>query len=143
MRRHFQDVHPIDLVVVPKEGCYFKFERCGMQVNPLYPNHRRTKECQVRVECRQQQEMTVLSALALCQQFTVHGDVLECVEVFKYLGRLLAQDDDDIQAIRAQLRKSPRYLGLRGSSSLEQERLAVRSRAVLPGYPPSHPPLRQ
>jgi hypothetical protein len=28
------------------------------------------------------------------------------VEVFKYLGRLLAQDDDDTQAIRAQLRKA-------------------------------------
>jgi hypothetical protein len=28
------------------------------------------------------------------------------VEVFKYLGRLLAQDDDNIQAIRAQLRKA-------------------------------------
>ena len=32
--------------------------------------------------------------------------MLERVEVFKYLGRLLAQDDDDIQAIRAQLRKA-------------------------------------
>ena len=32
--------------------------------------------------------------------------VLERVEVFKYLGRLLAQDDDDIQAIRAQIRKA-------------------------------------
>ena len=28
------------------------------------------------------------------------------MEVFKYLGRLLAQDDDDIQAICAQLRKA-------------------------------------
>jgi len=28
------------------------------------------------------------------------------VEVFKYLGRLLVQDDDDIQAIHAQLRKA-------------------------------------
>ncbi len=28
------------------------------------------------------------------------------MEVFKYLGRLLAQDDDDTQAIRAQLRKA-------------------------------------
>ena len=44
--------------------------------------------------------------VALRQQFSVHGDVLEWVEVFKYLGRLLAQDDDDIQAIRAQLRKA-------------------------------------
>ena len=31
---------------------------------------------------------------------------MERVEVFKYLGRLLAQDDDDIQAIRAQMRKA-------------------------------------
>jgi hypothetical protein len=28
------------------------------------------------------------------------------VEVFKYLGRLLAQDDDDLQAIRNQMRKA-------------------------------------
>ncbi len=28
------------------------------------------------------------------------------MEVFKYLGHLLAQDDDDIQAIRAQIRKA-------------------------------------
>jgi hypothetical protein len=28
------------------------------------------------------------------------------VEVFKYLGYLFTQDDDDIQAIRAQLRKA-------------------------------------
>ena len=31
---------------------------------------------------------------------------MEQVEVFKYLGRLLAQDDDDIQGICAQLRKA-------------------------------------
>jgi hypothetical protein len=44
--------------------------------------------------------------MALRQQFTVHGDVLERVEVYKYLGRMMAQDDDDIQAVRAQLRKA-------------------------------------
>ena len=106
MRWHFRDVHPLDLVMVPKEGRYSRCERCEMQVNPLYPNHWFTKECQVRVEYRKQQETAVLSALALHQHFTVHGDVLECIEVFKYHGRLMAQDDDDIQAIWAQLRKA-------------------------------------
>ena len=53
-----------------------------------------------------QRELVVSSALALRRQFTVHGDVLERIEVFKYLGRLLAQDDDDAQAIRQQLRKA-------------------------------------
>ncbi len=46
------------------------------------------------------------SALALRQQFTLHGDVLERVEVFRYLGRLLSQDDGDIQAVQSQLRKA-------------------------------------
>ncbi len=55
---------------------------------------------------RHQRDMAVRSALALRQQFTVHGDVLERVEVFQYLGRLLSQDDDDIQAVRSQLCKA-------------------------------------
>ena len=37
------------------------------------------------------------SALALQKQLSVHWNVLEQVEVFKYLGCLLAQDDDDIR----------------------------------------------
>ena len=36
----------------------------------------------------------------------MRGDVLERVEVFRYLGRLLSQDDDDIQAVRSQLCKA-------------------------------------
>jgi hypothetical protein len=106
MRRHFWDVHPLDLVMVPKEGRYARCERCGMQVNPIYPRHQYSKECQVGVERRKQRETAISSALALCQQFTVHRDVLEHVEVFKYLGRMMAQDDDDIQAIQAQLQKA-------------------------------------
>ena len=38
----------------------------------------------------------------------VHGDVLERVEVFRYLGRLLSQDDDNIKAVRSQLSKARR-----------------------------------
>jgi hypothetical protein len=55
---------------------------------------------------RQEQEVAVTAALALCQQFTVHGDVYKRVKVYKYLGRMMAQDDDDTQAIRAQLQKA-------------------------------------
>ncbi len=36
----------------------------------------------------------------------VRGEVLERVEVYKYLGQMMAQDDDDIQAVRSQLRKA-------------------------------------
>ncbi len=75
-------------------------------MHPTYPQHRLSKECQIGAEQRHQRETAVASALALRQQFMVHRDVLEWVEVFKYLGRLLSQDDDDIQAICAQMRKA-------------------------------------
>ena len=107
MWRHFRDVHPLDLVVIPKEGKYDECDLCGMQVNPHYPRHRFLKECQVGVEQAKQWEVAVTSAFALRQQFSVDGEVLKQVKVFKYLGRLLAQNDDDIQAICAQLQKSP------------------------------------
>jgi hypothetical protein len=106
MRQHFWDVHPMDLVKVPKEGRFDCCERSGMQVHPLYPSHRLSKEFQVGVECRQQREAAVTSALSLRQQFTVHGDVLKRVEVYKYLGRMMAQDNNDTQALRAQLWKA-------------------------------------
>ena len=48
----------------------------------------------------------VTAALALRQQYTIHGDVLEQVEIYKYLGRMMAQDDNNAQAIRTQLRKA-------------------------------------
>jgi hypothetical protein len=50
MRQHFHDVHPMDLVKIPKEGRFERCERYGMQVHPLYPRHRLSKECQVGAE---------------------------------------------------------------------------------------------
>ncbi len=99
LRRHFRDIHPKDLVTAPKERQYPRCERCSMQVNLAYPRHTRTKKCAMGMARRQWQEAAVASALALCCQFTVHGDVLEKVEVFKYLGRMMAQDDKDVQAV--------------------------------------------
>ena len=61
-----------------------------MQVDPRVPMHINTKECRIGTARHHQWDMAVRSALALCQQFTVHGDMLERVKVFRYLGRLLS-----------------------------------------------------
>jgi hypothetical protein len=58
------------------------------------------------MDWRFQRESAISLALALRHEFNVDGTVLEQVEVFKYLGRLLAQDDDDAQNIQQQLRKA-------------------------------------
>jgi hypothetical protein len=43
--------------------------------------------------------------LALCQTYTAYGKELERVEVFEYLGRLLAYDDNDALVVRGNLKK--------------------------------------
>jgi hypothetical protein len=119
MRRHFWDVHPMDIVKVPKEGKFDCCEQCGMQVHPLYLRHRCSKECQVGVKRRLQQETAVTSALALRQQFTVRGDVLEWVEVYKYLGWMIAQDNNLPTSHLHTASESPFYMGSGWISSSE------------------------
>ena len=43
---------------------------------------------------------------ALDRGFTAYDEELERVEVFRYLGRLLAYDDNDLQAVRSNLKKA-------------------------------------
>ena len=50
--------------------------------------------------------MAITSALALCQLFYIKGEVLEKVELFHYLGQILAQDDNDVRAVRSQIKKA-------------------------------------
>jgi hypothetical protein len=77
-----------------------------MQVNFAYLRHTRTKECAMGMARRHQREAALASALALRCQFTVHGEALEKVKVFRYLHRMMAQDNNNVQAVRHQLRKS-------------------------------------
>ena len=48
----------------------------------------------------------VKNARALEVEFTAYSESLEQVDVLKYLGRLLAMDDNDMQAVRHNLRKA-------------------------------------
>jgi hypothetical protein len=106
MRRHFRDVHPRDFVEIPCKGFFPWCEWCGMQCNPSYPAHINTKECRAGTERWHQRDMAIRLVLALRQQFTIQDQVLERVDVFKYLGRLLSQDNDNVQVVRAQLCKA-------------------------------------
>ena len=52
-----------------------------------------------------------MAAKALDVRFNVHGVQLDNVAVFKYLGRLLALDDVDTQAVLGNLKKARRVWG--------------------------------
>jgi hypothetical protein len=43
--------------------------------------------------------------VALPQMITAYGNELERVELFKYLGRMLAYNDNDAQAVQGNLKK--------------------------------------
>ena len=106
LRRHFRDLHPKDSIEVWWEGHYPRCERCAMQCNPEYPRHINSQVCQTGAERRTQRDSAITSALALRQLFYVKGEVLEKVELFRYLGQILAQDDNDVRAVRNQIKKA-------------------------------------
>ncbi len=110
LRRHFLMRHPRDLVCFPIEGSQPlpKCKRCGLQtpVADLNGGHHRTELCQRGWERKRQHAAAVRSQEALQRSFMAYGEELERVEVFKYLGRLIAYDDANNQAMRSNLRKA-------------------------------------
>jgi hypothetical protein len=97
---HFWDLHPKDTVEIPREGTFPQCERCTMQCNPRYPRHIHTQVRLLGTEQRTQRDSAITVALALSKLFHVEGELLEKVDLFRYLGRILAQDDDDVRAVR-------------------------------------------
>jgi hypothetical protein len=77
-----------------------------MQCKPRYPQHIHTQVCLLGVVQRTQRDSAILAAMALRELFYVEGEVLEKVDLFRYLGGILAQDDDDVRAVRQQIKKA-------------------------------------
>jgi hypothetical protein len=75
-------------------------------VESLNKGHQLSEQCRGLYEMRLQHEAAAPSQDALQQVFFCGGDKLERVEVFKYLGRMLAYDNNNSQAMRANLKKA-------------------------------------
>ena len=83
-----------------------------MQTNPLATGHRYTQLCREGHAKKLQHQAAINSARPLEQEFSAYGGVLEKVEVvFKYLGRLLAYGDNDIQGVCLNQRKARKCWG--------------------------------
>jgi hypothetical protein len=75
-------------------------------VEDLNGGHHHTELCQRGWERKQQHAAAVCSQEALERSFTVYGEEVEKVELFKYLGWLIAYNDTNTQAMWSNLRKA-------------------------------------
>jgi hypothetical protein len=82
--------------------------------------HYKTALCRDGIARRVQHAAADCVHLFLSQTFTAYGKELERVEVFKNLGRLLAYDNSNAQAVRGNLKKA-RAVWLRLSCTIRSE----------------------
>ena len=87
---------------------------CEMQVNATsekaMTRHQGTGECVKGHKRNLQRKVHRHSTLSLNEKFTAYRQKLERVEVFKYLGRLLTYDSNNIQDVRSNPKKARIFL---------------------------------
>jgi hypothetical protein len=98
--RRSWDLHPKDTMEISREGTFLWCKHCTMQCNPRCLWHIHTQVCLLGVKQHTQWDSAVTAALALRKLFHVDGELLEKVDLFRYLEQILAQDNDDIRAVR-------------------------------------------
>jgi hypothetical protein len=91
---------------IPREGSFPRCECRTIQCNLLYPWHIHSQVCKLGAEQWTQQDLVVMAVFALHKLFYVKGGLLKKVDLFRYLGRILDQDNDDVRAIRNQIKKA-------------------------------------
>ena len=108
LRLHFSLHHPNGLVGM--DGNLFPHcEQCGVQTRDAgYTRHESTTTCRSRAERRDRHAVAAHYAATTVQSLTAHDKPLRQVEIFKYLGRLIAYDDTDVPAAR---RRAPARCG--------------------------------
>jgi hypothetical protein len=82
--------------------------RCGLQIlyKTMNDRHYETALCKDRVARKVHHAAAERAHLALQNTFTAYGKGIERVEVFKYLGRLLAYNNNNSQVVHWNLKKA-------------------------------------
>ena len=100
LRLHFSHRHPNDRVGVGG-NLFPRCNRCGVQTRDAgSARHEATASYRSRAERRERHAVAARCAAAPEHGFTAYGKPLLRVEIFKYLGRLIAYDDTDVPAAR-------------------------------------------
>ena len=123
LRYHFAYRHLANKVTAGGV-CLPKCLSCGLQVGTVgIPEHLASKTCQELTAQRQKHEVAAASAAALQHTFIAYEDRLRRVEQFKYLGRVMSMDNNDVPAMRRNLKRARKTWG-RLRKVLEKEEVS-------------------
>ena len=110
VRRHFNFRHPAAELKIDGDGETERCPECKMFVptkdGEIPTRHKQSKYCKDGAERIRKEEMRILQEAAQAQAFTADGELLERVDIFKYLGRWLEEEDDDCVTIDANIKKA-------------------------------------
>ena len=109
MRRHFMFRHPMAAVHFPDEGPLIKCSVCGMEVPEK--GHKGSQMCERAKQRGEKRRQVQANREAAGVEFVISGQPIETVTEFKYLGRVLASDDDDWPAVKANIHKARKRWG--------------------------------
>ena len=111
MRNHFVSRHPLAAVRFPGDPPPCKCPNCGTMVTNL-GTHQGSKQCVYAKMRQEKRKMKEENLKAVERVFKIGDQPVERVSYFKYLGRILTQDDRDWTAIAANIRKARQRWGM-------------------------------
>ena len=128
MRLHFWQRHLNDTIIVEEEGVLPRCERCGLfSSKSNSQSHWDSLDCRKISEKKQNYCQAIRQDAAREVVFTVDGVPINRVSQFKYLGRVLDEDDDDNHAALRQLARAKEKWG-RLSAALKSQGATARTR---------------
>jgi hypothetical protein len=115
MRAHFRNKHSRhDRLIIEEEGLLPRCEECGMfSSTAASASHRETAFCKNETATYQKRKtFEENQRMAAETVFTANGEPIETVKDFKYLGRILSDNDSDEACVERNLKRAKGKWGM-------------------------------
>lgn len=107
MRKHYRQRHPNDIIIINEEGLLPRCTKCGLfQKNAMSQQHQNSEDCKKFTMRMTKRRQEIMQQAAGNVEFYINGQAVKKVSKFKYLGRIITNDDNDLPAVDYNLCKA-------------------------------------
>jgi hypothetical protein len=107
MRKHFRNRHPDDIIWIAEEGLIPQCPHCCLfQANSQTPQYQNSNDCRKHSNTKQKRRQEITQQAARNVKFYIGNGQIKKVNQFKYLGRIITTNNNDLQAVEEQLGKA-------------------------------------